>query len=93
MTDLRNPVENVPCLVGQLYELVAHLEGLFMGRRFTPDGHLVGNSGEVIAAYRYGLSYCLTLHKGMMLALSLARSLRSRLRKTPLLRSVNSPVP
>ena len=55
MTDPRHPVEEVPGLVGQLYELVAHLEALFPGRRFTPDGHLVGSIGEVIAAHRYGL--------------------------------------
>ena len=55
MTDPRHPVEKVPGLVGQLYELVAQLEGLFPGRRFTPDGHLVGSIGEVIAAHRYGL--------------------------------------
>lgn len=55
MTDPRHPVEHVPGLVGQLYELVAQLEAFFPGRRFTPDGHLVGSIGEVIAAYRYGL--------------------------------------
>lgn len=55
MTDPRHPVEEVPGLVGQLYELVAQLEGLFPGRRFTPDGHLIGSIGEVIAAHRYGL--------------------------------------
>lgn len=51
----RHPVEEVPGLVGQLYSLVAQLEALFPGRRFTPDGHLVGSIGEVIAAHRYGL--------------------------------------
>ncbi len=55
MTDPRHPIEEVPALVGQLYELVAQLERLFPGRRFTPDGHLVGSIGEVIAAHRYGL--------------------------------------
>ena len=55
MTDPRHPVKEVPGLVGQLYELVAQLEALFPGRRFTPDGHLVGSIGEVIAAHRYGL--------------------------------------
>ena len=32
------------------------LEGLFPGRPFTPDGHLVGSIGEVMAAHRYGLT-------------------------------------
>lgn len=51
----RHPIEEVPGLVGQLYYLVAQFEALFPGRRFTPDGHLVGSIGEVIAAHRYGL--------------------------------------
>ena len=55
MTDPIHPVEKVPGLVGELYALVAQLEALFPGRRFTPDGHLVGSIGEVIAAHRYGL--------------------------------------
>ncbi len=56
MADPLHPVEKVPGLVGQLYALVAQLEALFPGRRFTPDGHLVGSIGEVIAAHRYGLA-------------------------------------
>jgi len=55
MADSLHPVDRVPDLVGQLYELVAQFEALFPGRRFTPDGHLVGSIGEVIAAHRYGL--------------------------------------
>ena len=55
MQDLPHPVDSVPGLVGQLYALVAQFEALFPGRRFTPDGHLVGSIGEVIAAHRYGL--------------------------------------
>ncbi len=49
-------IAEVPALVRQLYVVVAEFERLFPGRRFTPDGHLVGSIGEVIAAYRYGLS-------------------------------------
>lgn len=52
---LIHPTERVPELVGRLYALVAEFEVLFPGRAFTPDGHLVGSIGEVIAAYRYGL--------------------------------------
>jgi hypothetical protein len=46
----------IPRLVGQLYAIVNELEGLFPGRKFTPDGHLVGSLGEVIAAYEYELA-------------------------------------
>lgn len=55
MTDSNHPVEKVPGLVSELYALVTRLETLFPGRRFTPDGHLVGSIGEVIAAHRYSL--------------------------------------
>ena len=64
MTDSRHPVDQVPALVGQLYELVAQFELLFPGRRFTPDGHLVGSIGEVIAAHRYGLELLAHSHQG-----------------------------
>jgi hypothetical protein len=43
-------------LIGQLYRVVAALEQEFEGRRFTPDGHLVGSIGEVVAAYAFGLT-------------------------------------
>lgn len=46
----------VASLVRELYQLTARLEALFPGRRFTPDGHLVGSIGEVLAAARYGLT-------------------------------------
>lgn len=48
-------IERVPDLVQRLYALVAEFEALFPGRKFTPDGHLVGSIGEVIAAHRYNL--------------------------------------
>ena len=48
-------VAEVPTLVKQLYKIVHEFEQLFPSRRFTPDGHLVGSIGEVIAAHRYGL--------------------------------------
>ena len=51
-----HPTERVPELVRKLYALVAEFEALFPGRAFTPDGHLVGTIGEVLAAYRYNLS-------------------------------------
>jgi hypothetical protein len=42
-------------LIRQLYAVVSELEKEFEGRRFTPDGHLVGSIGEVVAAYAFGL--------------------------------------
>ena len=48
-------IDQVPGLVQRLYALVAEFEALFPGRKFTPDGHLVGSIGEVIAAHRYDL--------------------------------------
>ena len=45
----------IPQLLKRLYEIVAELESLFPGRKFTPDGHLVGSLGEVIAAHDYDL--------------------------------------
>jgi hypothetical protein len=48
-------IEQVPELIRQLYAIVAELERHFPDRRFTPDGHLVGSIGEVLAAHHYGL--------------------------------------
>jgi len=45
----------IPSLVQDLYSIVDKLEELFPGRRFTPDGHLVGSIGEVLAAAAYDL--------------------------------------
>jgi hypothetical protein len=49
------PIRRIPQLVRALYEVVGELEDLFPDRRFTPDGHLVGSIGEVLAAYYYSL--------------------------------------
>ena len=53
-------IAEVPRLVRKLYKVVAEFERLFADtdRKFTPDGHLVGSIGEVLAAHMYGL----TLH-------------------------------
>ena len=48
-------VKEIPSLIQELYSIVERLEGHFPGRRFTPDGHLVGSIGEVLASYHYGL--------------------------------------
>ena len=42
-------------LLASLYRIVDRLEVLFPGRKFTPDGHLVGSIGEVVAARMFGL--------------------------------------
>ena len=42
-------------LLGDLYHIVNRLEELFPGRRFTPDGHLVGSIGEALASYMFDL--------------------------------------
>jgi hypothetical protein len=49
------PTAEVPALVSRLYMIVDELESLFPGRKFTPDGHLVGSIGEVMAANLYNL--------------------------------------
>ena len=41
--------------VQMLYEIVEKLEGMFPGRPFTPDGHMVGSLGECLVAHAYGL--------------------------------------
>ena len=48
-------IAEIPKLVTELYQITDRLESLFPGRRFTPDGHLVGSIGEVLAADRYDL--------------------------------------
>lgn len=44
-------------LVKELFGVVGELQDEFAtdGRKFTPDGHLVGSIGEVIAAYAFDL--------------------------------------
>lgn len=50
----RTAIERVPELIERLYAVVDELETLF-DRSFTPDGHLVGSIGEVLAAYLFDL--------------------------------------
>jgi hypothetical protein len=49
----------LPEPVAAIYRAVSDLEALYPQRRFTPDGHLVGSIGEVVAAKALGL----TLHR------------------------------
>ncbi len=48
-------VTRFPEIMRRLYAVVDELEGMFPGRHFTPDGHMVGSIGEALAAYHYGL--------------------------------------
>lgn len=48
----------LPLPVAAIYRAVAELEAKYPTRKFTPDGHLVGSIGEVVAAEALGL----TLH-------------------------------
>src|SRR5215469_16680835 len=45
----------LPEPVARIYKAAAELEAMYPGRKFTPDGHLVGSIGEVIAAEALGL--------------------------------------
>lgn len=49
--------------LAKLFEAVRELEAAHPGRRFTPDGHLVGSIGEVEAEERYGLALHPASHK------------------------------
>ena len=40
----------LPEPVARIYRATADLEAMYPGRKFTPDGHMVGSIGEVIAA-------------------------------------------
>jgi hypothetical protein len=48
-------IEQVPILISDLLKTTSRLNALFKGRQFTPDGHLVGSIGEVVAEYIYDL--------------------------------------
>lgn len=48
-------IEEIPEKIQRLYKIVSELEAAFPGRRFTPDGHLVGSIGEVLAEHHFGL--------------------------------------
>ena len=48
----------LPAPVADIYRAIEALSAAYPGRKFTPDGHLVGSIGEVVAAEALGL----TLH-------------------------------
>ena len=47
--------ERLPAVIREIYRAVAELEALVPGKRFTPDGHMVGSIGEAWATYLYDL--------------------------------------
>ena len=54
----------LPKPVAAIYKAVAELEAAYPDRKFTPDGHLVGSIGEVIAAEVLGLKLYRSSHPG-----------------------------
>lgn len=63
--DRGNPMKvKLPPPVAAIYKAVAELESLYPGRKFTPDGHLVGSIGEVVAAEALGLQLYRGSHAG-----------------------------
>lgn len=54
----------LPAPVAAIYRAVAELGRLYPGRKFTPDGHLVGSIGEVVAAEALGLKLHAASHPG-----------------------------
>lgn len=53
---LEDGITRIPGLIGELFRTVQSLQKIFPNRPFTPDGHLVGSIGEIVAAYAYGLT-------------------------------------
>ncbi len=56
MTNALDSTTRAKAIIQQIYALSAELEAIYEGRHFTPDGHMVGSIGEVLAAPRYGLT-------------------------------------
>jgi hypothetical protein len=54
----------LPKAVAKIYEAVEELRQEFPGRPFTPDGHLVGSIGEVIASKAFGFELYPPSRKG-----------------------------
>lgn len=54
----------LPPPVAAIYKAVAELEARYPTRKFTPDGHLVGSIGEVVAAEALGLNLYSMSHAG-----------------------------
>lgn len=41
--------------IREIFRIARELEEMYLGWHFTPDGHMVGSIGEVIAAEEYAL--------------------------------------
>lgn len=54
----------LPEPVADIYRAVEALSVAYPGRKFTPDGHLVGSIGEVVAAEALGLTLYPGSHPG-----------------------------
>jgi hypothetical protein len=54
----------VKSLLDQIYDAVAQLERMFPGRKFTPDGIMVGSIGEVLAHQKYNIDLLPQNYKG-----------------------------
>jgi len=54
----------LPAAVADIYRAVEVLSAAYPGRKFTPDGHLVGSIGEVVAAEVLGLTLYPNSHPG-----------------------------
>ena len=55
---------DLPTPIVKIYEAVAELEKAYPGRPFTPDGHLVGSIGEVVARETFGFTLNPPSYKG-----------------------------
>jgi hypothetical protein len=58
------PTIKLPAEAAVIYRAVAAMEQRYPGRKFTPDGHMVGSIGEVIAAEHFGLTLLPPSHPG-----------------------------
>lgn len=54
----------LPRPVAAIYQAVEELQAMYPMRKFTPDGHLVGSIGEVVAAEKLGLTLYPMSHAG-----------------------------
>ena len=48
-------MSNIGGQIREIYKIANELEEMYPGRHFTPDGHMIGSIGEVIAAGEYDL--------------------------------------
>jgi hypothetical protein len=54
----------LPKAVAKIYEAVEELKRAYPGRPFTPDGHLIGSIGEVVAREIFGFDLYPPSYKG-----------------------------